>query len=274
MSTRTPRTAAKAMKSVVIVTNREHGGDYCSGFVAVKSRTDAGCSPKTLVVAPSAFVRGNQHLNVCFFDGVRSPASVVAEEGPFTLLRTAAHSGSEAVRLLEESEPSPFHPRRTFMVPPISRRKTYYQPTYATLESLESYVDDCSVLSDSRNYFLVSCDYSEMTNYGSTRLAASPVFIINNGITKDSGSTMGLVLQVAHIGNDLMKVAVTSTYFKTVLNKLDPPSLPPPPPRKPRKQGRLFGGKPPLLSVPQKGGRGGQKPGRGGSCGQKRKRVN
>lgn len=254
MNTRTPRAATRAMMSVVVVTDRRLGGDFCSGFVAVKSRTKAGTSPKTLVVAPSRFVRGKKYLSVCFFDGVQSQASVVAEEESFSLLVTAAHSGYEAVRFLEESKPSPFLPRRTFVLPPISPTKTYYQPTYATLESLESFLEDRSCLVDSRNYFLIACDYCDRTHSGSSRLAASPVFIIDNGTTEHSGLAMGLVLQVTHVGNDRMKVAATSTYFKKVLKKLDPP--------------------PPFLSVPQKGGRGGQKRGRGGSCGQKRKRAN
>lgn len=77
----TPRRAAQAMKSVVVVFDRKINGDYCSGLVAM-ANTSAGSSPSTtLVVAPSSFVGGRKHVGVSFFDGIQSRAQVVSEQG-------------------------------------------------------------------------------------------------------------------------------------------------------------------------------------------------
>lgn len=226
MKTGTPRTATQASKSVVIVTDGKQGGDYCSGFVTSKVRIIAGIS-STLVVAPSAFVRGNvAQLSISFFDGVQSPASVVAREESFCLLRTVAHPRCESIRWLKDDlAPSCFTPGRTFMWPPMSCNDIYYQPTFTTLESLESYetyYEDS--VAGSKSYFMIACDYNQNTCTGLTRLAGAPVFTLESGKSKDSGSVMGVVLQNCRPGELCgINVVVTSGHFIELMKKLDPP---------------------------------------------------
>lgn len=130
-----------------------------------------------------------QRLIVCFFDGE-------AEEEGFCLLSTTHHSRCEAVTWMTDGTPSLLPPCSTFMLPPVSPTGTYYQTTYANVESTEAYLEDYNrLMVDSGNYFLVSCDYFEKTSSGLCRLTGGPVFTMDNGKTKETGETMGILLQ-------------------------------------------------------------------------------
>ncbi|KAJ1285757.1 hypothetical protein BS78_03G301600 [Paspalum vaginatum] len=180
---------------------------------------------------------GEHDLNVCFFDGVQLPASVVVEENTFCLLRTEGHSRCEAIKLIDdELIPYYFTPSRTFMVPPMTRTRWYYQPTFVTLECLESYGSE-DLVANSRDYFLVSSPYFEENHNGQSRLTSSPIFTQDNGKPGNNGFAMGFVLQDCHRGNQ-MKVAIKATRFNVIkrelMRELDQ-LPPPPPPRRKRK---------------------------------------
>lgn len=228
----TPRRATQAMKSVVIVFDREIDGDYCCGFVGV-ANTSAGSSPSaTLVVAPSSFVRGRKHVGVCFFDGIQSRAQAVSKKGDFCLLTTKLHTRCEEVSWMESTSPL-LTPSPTFILPPVSNTNTNYQPTFTSVESMESYLlEDYTRLADhSKNYFLVSCNYDGETYNKAIELIGAPVFTM--GSTKSIA--MGVVLQDCCPGSE-MRVAITATHFQEILKALVGPAPPPSPPRRKRKR--------------------------------------
>ena len=67
----------------------------------------------------------------------------------------------------------------------VSPTGTYYQTTYANVESTEAYLKYYNKLMNySGNYFLISCDYFEKTSIGLCRLIREPVFTMDNGKTR------------------------------------------------------------------------------------------
>ncbi|KAJ1257920.1 hypothetical protein BS78_10G033600 [Paspalum vaginatum] len=131
----------------------------------------------------------------------------------FCFLRTALHSSCEVIDLFE-SEHGP-DTRSTFMFVPQSRTITRKMSTFVTVESLESYLIDETVLAaNSANYFMVSCSYFEKTEDGINRLTAAPVFTM-------TGRTVGIVLQdCRHRRSDPgaeMKVALKATHLRALM---------------------------------------------------------
>jgi hypothetical protein len=210
----TPMTAVRAMKCVVTVMDRR-SSEFCFGCVLVKSWTDPiTLEQNTLVVAPSSFVkdRNKNDLNVQFFYEVQSVVSVATKEDTFHL-RTNDHSKCEEIKLIEDELIIDYlKPSQTFMMPHMNYRHTYYyQPTFITLETLESYgFQSYGPIVNSRDYFLVSCPYFLVNRNGETSLAGSPVF------TEDSSFAIGFVLRDCHNGNQ-MKVAIASKRFRIVI---------------------------------------------------------
>ncbi|KAF8700722.1 hypothetical protein HU200_034075 [Digitaria exilis] len=221
MKTEGPRAATQAMRCIVVVSDNEFDEDYCSGFVAVKIRVAAESTQRT------EDMERYQRLVVSFFDGVQSHASVEAEEEGFCLLSTPYHSSCEAITWMTDDTRSRLPPCSTFMLAPVSSINTHYLPTYTNVESTEAYLEDYNrVMVDSDNYFLVSCDFFEKTLSGLCRLVGGPLFIMHNEKRKETGEAMGIVLQNCQPGSEI-RIAIGSTHFKKIMNKLDPAAPPP-----------------------------------------------
>lgn len=200
--------------------------EFCSGCVLIKDSA-------ITVLAPLSFVEGREtHLKVVFYDGEELDATFVSVEDLFCLLKTAVHSGCERVDLLRSDVACP---QWTFTYVPRSCTTTEKLNTYVTAESLESYEEDRSLTINSTKYFMVSCDYVEMTPSGHNKLGGAPVFTM-------SGKTAGIVLQDAdHVVQDPgaeMKVTLKSNCLHQLMMLLDPP-VPSNNPRKKRKRSRL-----------------------------------
>ncbi|TVU43764.1 hypothetical protein EJB05_10256, partial [Eragrostis curvula] len=249
MDPRVPRRATKAMRSMVVVSGR-----------SVDDDTKPGTSPSaTLVVAPLDFVEGRR-VKVCFFDGQTSRAKKVAEDGGFCLLTTKHHTGCEEVSWMELTSPL-LTPSPTFLWPPASPGDMSYLTSFTIVESLDSYLmkDYTELKEESKNCFLVSCDYVGQTLNQKNRLTGAPVFALDNGTPHNCA--MGVILR--DIGpRSGMRLAISSTRFREIVQKLrmmkpmkhtqqnteakvekkskkevkkDPPA-PPSPPRKKRKR--------------------------------------
>ncbi|CAN6182405.1 unnamed protein product [Urochloa humidicola] len=213
-----------ARKSMVVVVDTEDADAYSSGCVMIKDKV-------VTVIASSDFVKGREmRLKVVFFDRIELEATVVAVRDSFCLLRTAFHSECKAIRLLKD-EDGVVVPQSTFMFAPQSRTTTRRISTYATTETLESYLNiESDLAENSTNYFLVSCPYFGKTYAGINRLTASPVFTL-------WGKTAGIILQdcrVARPGAE-MKVTLKARHIRELMMLVDPPATPTGP-RKKRKR--------------------------------------
>ncbi|RCU61675.1 hypothetical protein SEVIR_6G063200v4 [Setaria viridis] len=178
-----------ARKSVVIVSDKNDGDAYCTGCVMVKDKN-------VTVIASAGFVNGREScLKVVFYDKTELDARVVAVQGSFCLVRTTFHSGCLPLRLLKD-EDAVVVPQSTFMFIPQSQKIITRISTYATVETLESYLNiETDLAADSTNYFLVSCDYFGKNHDGTNRLTASPVFTMG-------GKTAGIVLQDCRLNDN------------------------------------------------------------------------
>lgn len=216
MKSEIPRSATQAMRSVVVVFDKDITGAYCTGFVAA---ANTGTSPAaTLVVAPRGFVSGRSHVRVCFFDGVRSRAREVAKNEEFSLLTTKLHTSCEKVNWVESGS-SLVTPSPSFVLAAGSPSHIYYQPSFTMVESIQSYLlkNYTRLAAQSENYFLVSCEEA-------IELSTAPVFTTGSGSTKSIA--MGVVLTDCRSGSEI-KVAVTAAHFKQMLEALVGPAPPP-----------------------------------------------
>ncbi|CAL5074148.1 unnamed protein product [Urochloa decumbens] len=207
----TARIFKLARKSMVVVVDTKDADAYSSGCVMIKDKV-------VTLVASSAFVKGREmRLKVVFFDRIELEATVVAVRDSFCLLRTAFHSECKAIRLLKEEG---VVPQSTFMFAPQSRTTTRRIFTYATTETLESYLNiESDLAENSTNYFMVSCSYFGKTRFGINSLTASPVFTM-------WGRTAGIVLQdcrVAGPGAE-MKVTLKARHVRELMMLVDPPA--------------------------------------------------
>jgi hypothetical protein len=209
-----------AKKSVVIVADKNDSDAYCTGCVMVKDRN-------VTVIASAGFVTGREsRLKVVFYDGIELDTRVVAVQGSFCLVRTNFHSGCEIIRLLEDGDD--LVPQSTFMFIPQSETSTQRIPTYATVETLESYLNiETGLAANSTNYFFVSCDYFGKTPDGINRLTAAPVFTM-------CGKTAGIVLQDCRLRDSgaEMKVTLKAGHLHALMVLVDPPARP----KRPRKK--------------------------------------
>lgn len=208
-----PEVVENARKSVVIVSTNTDANYYC-GFIVARARLFRGRT-YTVVIAPNEFVLGEKdRFSVCFFDGIRSPASLVAQDKYFCLLSTAVH------RDCVEFSPSDVDIicSPTFMLAPTSPTKSISVSTHITLHSLESYAfDDVETkVEDSEKFFLMSCgEYFNSTPNGIDRLSGGLVYNL-------SGIALGAVVQDCREDKNYkgMKVVAGPVYLNELLERL------------------------------------------------------